>query len=766
MALRRTAKIVACLFVLSCGTRSTSESSKDAGKEIVQTHDGDVTTASDERLKEADATQPGKRTIAQVQSSDISKVCQNPNGFTNGDKGIEMADVVVASKRFVASKNQDGTPKLYGYYVADLGLSEFQPFSGILMVIDPSLDQNFQEGDVISMIADHTEFYCMSELKATSVTKVRSQEPVPLPLLVSDKTIFENGGTEALTEPYEGVLVTISDVTITETTSSDGKGWFRVGNGIEVMRDFEYSYTPKKGVVIAKLTGFVKFHYGKYRIVPRSDEDIVEKTEAEPSPEVVEPSPDAFETEVQAQGFSIYEIQSGSPSTSCPQEGNTVIQQGVTLKPVVVVSPKFSVSQTLDGYYVQDPQSTWANQADPKFTGMLLVIGKDKNTMFSPGDLLSVVGDYKEYYCFTEIVATSATKIGTETVPEPVVVSSQVFENGGTPDCEPYEGVKVTLENLLVTDVIGGTQPTWWFKLGNGILVANDFRIQGFTPAIGMQIQSISGAVKQSWGKYLIVPFTAQDIVLAPLPPDISEEVQKDAVTDEGSADASTEDVAPQKVTVFSIQSGYESTGCTPPGSNLTIQTGVSLEDVVVVTPKHSAASSLDGYYVRDLPQNLPLGNQGQYAGILVVVRKTMNTNFVPGDVVSIVGDYKEYYCMSEISATSITKVSEFTPLPDDIEVDKTIFAQGGTSDAEPYEGVRVILRDVTITDTSGGRNPLWWFKVDDGIYVANDYQLQSSFTPQQGTHLSELRGAVKYSYGKYLIVPVSAQDIVLAPQR
>jgi len=110
--------------------------------------------------------------------------------------------------------------------------------------------------------------------------------------------------------------------------------------------------------------------------------------------------------------------------------------------------------------------------------------------------------------------------------------------------------------------------------------------------------------------------------------------------------------------------------------------------------------------------------------------------------------------------------VSEFTPVPDDIDVDKTIFAQGGTSDAEPYEGVRVILRDVTITDTSGGTNPSWWFKVDDGIYVANDYQLQSSFTPQQGTHLSELRGAVKYSYGKYLIVPVSAQDIVLAPQR
>jgi len=764
MALKTTLVTLACFFLLSCGTRSVSETTKDAGKEEIQPQDGDAATISEEVSKDGDTGQAGKRTIAQIQSSDISKVCQNPNGFANGDTGIEMADVVVASKRFVASKNQDGSPKLYGYYVVDIGLSQFQPYSGILMVIDPSLDESFQEGDILSMTADHTEFYCMSELKVKSVTKIGSGEPVPSPLPISDITIFENGGSEAVTEPYEGILVTISDVTITETTSSDGKGWFRVGNGIEVMGDFEYSYTPKKGVMLQRLTGFVKFHFGKYRIVPRSDGDIVEKTQAEPSPEVIEPT-EVYEVDGQIQGISIYEIQSGSASTSCTQEGNTVVQEAISLRPVVVVSPKFSASATLDGYYVQDPQTTWIDQGDPRFTGMLLVIAKDQNTMFNPGDLISVVGDYKEYYCFTEIFATSATKIGTAPVPEPEVVSYQIFENGGNSDCEPYEGIKVTLENLLVTDVIGGTQPKWWFKLGNGILVANDFGIQGFTPAISMQIQKISGAVKYSYGKYLIVPFTEADIVLAPLPPDTSEEVVKDVVSDQGSSDVGTEEVPSQKATVFSIQSGSASIECTPPGSNATIQTDVALEDVVIVTPKHSASSTLDGYYIRDLPQNLPLGNQGLYAGMLIVVPKSMNTNFQPGDVVSIVGDYKEYYCMTEIFVKTIVKVSEFIPVPGDLEVDTAIFAQGGTSNAEPYEGVRVILREVAITDDSGGTQPSWWFKVDNEIYVANDYQLQSYFTPQQGTQLSELRGAVKYSYGKYLIVPVSAQDIVVALQ-
>ena len=49
---------------------------------------------------------------------------------------------------------------------------------------------------------------------------------------------------------------------------------------------------------------------------------------------------------------------------------------------------------------------------------------------------------------------------------------------------------------------------------------------------------------------------------------------------------------------------------------------------------------------------------------------------------------------------------------------------------------------------------------MDDEIYVANEFNLLG-FAPLNGTVITSLTGAVKYSYVTYLISPTKDADIV-----
>jgi hypothetical protein len=195
-------------------------------------------------------------------------------------------------------------------------------------------------------------------------------------------------------------------------------------------------------------------------------------------------------------------------------EANTIVQAGIKLDPVVVASPQFSASVTLHGYYVHDPVGTWPAGNGAKYTGMLLVIPKTLATNFAPGDVITATGDYKEFFCTTELQATAVSKTGTDLVAPAASVASTMFEFGGFPsEVEPYEGVVVKLTNESVTDALGGTNPKWWFQVGSEIYVANDFNLAGFAPVDGAVITSLTGAVKYSYLTYLVSPMTDADIV-------------------------------------------------------------------------------------------------------------------------------------------------------------------------------------------------------------------------------------------------------------
>lgn len=708
-----------------------------------------------------DGVPPGKKTISQIQSSDASVNCTT-DGIQNQAKGLAMADMVVVSPRFVVSWDKtSGQPKLHGYWVSEAGIAASAPFKGILLVVEASAATDFPPGRVLSVTADYIEYYCLSELKATAWTEI-GDTAVPAPVVLDAAAPLEKGGDPATAEPYEGVLVTLHGVAVTRTTASDGKGWFEVGDGIQVVNDFEIGWTPVQGAPIASLTGAVKYHFGKYRLAPRSAADIVEGPVAEPSPEVVGPDVPADGEVVTPKG-KVYDIQSSDPSVNCSSEGNNLIQAGIEVGPVVVTSPKFSASAGLDGFYVADFPVGGA----VAYTGILVVVNKGAGVQVAPGDEVVLKGDYKEYYCLSEIYATTVEKTGQQPAPGGFPVDDpSPFENGGGPGAEPLEGVIVTLHDVAVTETTS-SDGKGWFRVGAGIEVLNDFQV-AWTPVAGTRLAALTGAVKYHWGRYRIVPRSRSDIQVAgeveptpepqpePLPEPVPEPVPDAFEVVEDSPPA---DVPAPKVTVLQLQAGEASIGCTHVGIQ-TLASGIALADVVVVSTRHSASATLHGYYVQDPVWSWPLGSNGKYTGMLLVVPKSLNTDFQPGDLVSVVGDYKEYYCMTEVQAASVKKVGT-ADVPEPLWVAAAAFEAGGTvAVCEPYEGLRVMLTNVQVTNVTGGTQPSWWFQAGNGIYVADDYGLKASVALTQGQTLARLTGAVKYSWGQFVLVPLTAADI------
>lgn len=210
---------------------------------------------------------------------------------------------------------------------------------------------------------------------------------------------------------------------------------------------------------------------------------------------------------------TIASLQSGYQSLSCPPDsGNVTWKQGLKLGPMVVASFPYPQADSLSGYYVQTPLEWWG---DGMFGGMLLLLPATLPTSFAPGDLLQVTGDYAEFHCLTEVVATTAIKIGSAAVAPPIVLPASLFAGGGGVQSEPYEGSIVAIENVVVTDSSGGSQPKWWFKVTGGVFVTNDFGIAGSAPPVGTPIKRLTGGVKSAFGLHLIAPRSKSEIELS-----------------------------------------------------------------------------------------------------------------------------------------------------------------------------------------------------------------------------------------------------------
>ena len=194
------------------------------------------------------------------------------------------------------------------------------------------------------------------------------------------------------------------------------------------------------------------------------------------------------------------------------------------------------------------------------------------------------------------------------------------------------------------------------------------------------------------------------------------------------------------ETTIYDIQMG-----------NVPEDTFVTITDVVVTSPIQVGDG---GFTVQD-PQS------GEYSGIYIFVFEDVvgGLSVSPGDVVTITGQYSEFFDFSQISLgdTSDLVVTGKADVPAPEVVAAADIAAGGGS-SEAFESVLVRVEDVTATDAT---NRFGDTRVDGGLIVSNfflfDTDDQLDVLP--GTTFGFVQGPLLYNFEEFKVAPRNADD-------
>ncbi len=207
------------------------------------------------------------------------------------------------------------------------------------------------------------------------------------------------------------------------------------------------------------------------------------------------------------QGLRISDIQQLPAGASCDPASIATILSPVELKGVVVVSPKFSAfsdaadpTRDLDGYFIIDA-------AGGPYSGVVLTVPTAQATDFKLGDTLDVAGEALEFFCQTEVKGQTVTVTGTTTPPAPALVT--VADLADPAKAEVWEGTLVRLENVTVES---GPSQFGEYTLAGGALI-DDTLSGALNLATGATLDSVVGVVGFSFGAYKLLPRSPSDIV-------------------------------------------------------------------------------------------------------------------------------------------------------------------------------------------------------------------------------------------------------------
>jgi predicted extracellular nuclease len=397
---------------------------------------------------------------------------------------------------------------------------------------------------------------------------------------------------------------------------------------------------------------------------------------------------------------TIYDVQMGafSPGTV------------VTIANVVVVSP-VQVNNGL--VFVQE------GNGGP-YSGVLLYLYADvvAGVPLSPGDVVTITGEYNEFFNESQITISSVSDItvtGTGAIPAPVAVSPGDVVAGAA-SAESYEGVPVCLSNVTATDA---TNQFGDFHVDQNMAVTNLFLFgtPNFLQVLpGTTFAQLCGPVRYTFEEYKIAPRSAADY---------------DA-TLVGCADAAT------PATIYEIQQGM-----------FAPDQLVLVEDVVVTTPW---SFNQQQFWVQE-----PGG--GQYSGIQVYWPMAGGFVPTPGDVVTLCGAYDEYFDQSQIQISDPANVTAAGngPVPAPAVLAPNVV--GGGAMAEAWEGVLVRVEDVTVTTAA---NMFGEWQVNNALLLDDVFfTIMAWPTPAVGTNYASITGVMTYSFNNYKLAPRNAGDFV-----
>jgi hypothetical protein len=336
-----------------------------------------------------------------------------------------------------------------------------------------------ERGDDVTVTATINEYYGLTEGKDVSEFTLNSSgNPVPDPVDISTGTLA--GGCNVMAEAYEGVLVRVSDVVVTQLPDSYGQWYVDDGSGQCQVDDAMYSYSPTMGETLDTIVGVVDYSFSEYAIIPRDANDLG----AAPS--------DTAD--------SIYDVQynetnqgTGNDCYPSPHKGQVVSIRGI-------------VTAVLPGEY----PNFWLQTPDKGLWSGAFVY--DLSVDPDRGDDVTITASVDEYFGLTEIKDVTGFEIHStgNSIPAPVTITTADLAGGCNAGSEAYEGVLVRVNNVSCT-----TAPNeygeWFIDDGSGPCQVDDY-IYSYAAALGENFPAIVGVVHYSYGEYEILPRDGGDI--------------------------------------------------------------------------------------------------------------------------------------------------------------------------------------------------------------------------------------------------------------
>ncbi len=184
--------------------------------------------------------------------------------------------------------------------------------------------------------------------------------------------------------------------------------------------------------------------------------------------------------------------------------------------------------------------------------------------------------------------------------------------------------------------------------------------------------------------------------------------------------------------------------------------TNVEIDEVIVTAIKGN-----DSFWVQE-----PEINGYPYSGIFIYNPGVNIGSLTVGNTITIKGEYKEYFGLSEISLEELVIVNSGTSTITPLVVDPANVATGGIN-AEKYEGVLVKIETVAVIDANP-EDPLDenefmvtdHLRIDDELYLIDpDPVVDDTFTSITGILTYTYTSSASGSHSKLL--PRSESDVV-----
>ena len=394
-------------------------------------------------------------------------------GYTAGSGGDVVTISDIQQNGLVGPAKLEGVivsapPVDEGFWVQDAGGGSW---SGVYVYTDRvDGDVDVSVGDVLNITGEISEYFDLTELSVGNISDIEAQGTT------AEVSAVELTEAPSDWEEYEGVLITLSDVTIGE---GGDYGVYNLNYAGLLIDDEIYDYAVNNGDSFASLTGVVHYTYGEFKLFPRSESDFGTSTgTGEPSTEPsTEPGP--------ADSASIMSI----------QDGTVVVGTEVMVDSAIVTGINSSGSQI----FIQDASAT-------EYAGIMVYLGSGGVTV-SVGDEVSVTGVVEDYFGRTNLEISSASDVvasGATGSITPVALTADPT------DWEVYEGMLISLSSATLS-----SEPSQYgvSTLAEYSLSVDDSLFDYTTSAAnGDSFSTVVGIVDEYYG-WVLLPRSGADFV-------------------------------------------------------------------------------------------------------------------------------------------------------------------------------------------------------------------------------------------------------------